>query len=135
MRQYTAAYEHANSISERDLAPTLPSAAAAADGAASGGSSTSGGSVLSQAREVKKAAALNLAAAELKRGGPAGYAEAARQASKVLELDPLNVKALYRRAAARLALGEVLEAELDVRAGLCAAPDSADLAALQRKLK
>jgi hypothetical protein len=40
--------------------------------------------VLSQAREVKKAAALNLAAAELKRGGPAGYAEAARQASKVL---------------------------------------------------
>jgi hypothetical protein len=36
--------------------------------------------------------------------------------SQVLDLDPSNVKALYRRAQARVGLNELLEAELDVKA-------------------
>jgi hypothetical protein len=54
---------------------------------------------------------------------------------QVLELDPTNIKALYRRAQARMGLGELLEAELDIRAGLLSEPDNADLNALNRKLK
>jgi hypothetical protein len=54
---------------------------------------------------------------------------------QVLELDPSNIKALYRRAQARMGLGELLEAELDIRAGLLGEPDNADLNALNRKLK
>ncbi|KAF8059684.1 FKBP65 [Scenedesmus sp. PABB004] len=122
-RQYAAAVEAATSVSERDLAPNP-----AADEA--GGPSTA--SLLSEAKEVKKAAANNWAAVELKRRN---WAEAAKQATKVLELDPCNVKALYRRASARMGLSELLEAELDVKAGLLVEPDSADLAALHRRLK
>jgi FK506-binding protein 4/5 len=55
--------------------------------------------------------------------------------SQVLDLDPSNVKALYRRAQARVGLNELLEAELDVKAGLLNEPSNADLLALQRKLK
>lgn len=81
---------------------------------------------------MKKAAANNWAAVELKR---ANWAEAARQAGKVLELDPSNVKALFRRAQARRGLGELLEAELDVKAALLLEPGNAEVAALARKLK
>lgn len=42
---------------------------------------------------MKKAAHLNLSAAALKQQN---WPEAIKQASKVLELDPGNVKALYR---------------------------------------
>lgn len=40
-----------------------------------------------------------------------------------------------RRAQARMALGDLLEAELDIKSGLLTSPDNTDLAALQRKLK
>lgn len=45
------------------------------------------------------------------------------------------MKALYRRAQARMGLGELLEAELDIKAGLLSEPDNTDLQALHRKLK
>jgi FK506-binding protein 4/5 len=54
---------------------------------------------------------------------------------QVLELDPCNIKALYRRAQARIGTGDLLEAELDIKAGLLNEPDNADLNALNRKLK
>lgn len=46
-----------------------------------------------QAKDVKKAASLNLAAAALKQQN---WGEAIKQATRVLEVDPGNVKALYR---------------------------------------
>ncbi|KAF6263773.1 hypothetical protein COO60DRAFT_342981 [Scenedesmus sp. NREL 46B-D3] len=121
-RQYAAAVEAANSIQERDLSPN-PAGDAEGPSAAV---------LLAQAKDVKKACANNWAAVELKRKN---WAEAASQATKVLELEPSNIKALYRRAQARIGLGELLEAELDIRSGLLGEPDNADLTALNRKLK
>uniref|UniRef100_A0A383W6I9 peptidylprolyl isomerase n=1 Tax=Tetradesmus obliquus TaxID=3088 RepID=A0A383W6I9_TETOB len=121
-RQYSAAVEAANSIQERDLSRNP---AGDADG-------PSPAALLAQAKDVKKACANNWAAVELKRKN---WGEAASQATKVLELDPTNIKALYRRAQARMGLGELLEAELDIRSGLLNEPENADLVALNRKLK
>lgn len=131
VRQYAAAYDNANSINERDMAPHPVSTAASSSSSSEEGGLTNA-QILAQAKEVKKAASLNLAAAALKQ---ANWGEAVKQASKVLEVDPANVKALYRRAQARMALSDLLEAELDIKAGLLAHPDNADLAALARKLK
>jgi hypothetical protein len=52
-----------------------------------------------QAKEVKKAASLNLAAAALKQQH---WPEAVKQATRVLDVDPGNVKALYRCASMQL---------------------------------
>jgi hypothetical protein len=41
----------------------------------------------------------------------------------------------HRRAQGHMGLCELLEAELDIKAGLLAHPDNADLVALARKLK
>jgi hypothetical protein len=46
-----------------------------------------------QAKDVKKASCLNLAAAALKQQE---WSEAVKQATRVLDLDPDNVKARYR---------------------------------------
>lgn len=46
-----------------------------------------------QAKDVKKASCLNLAAAALKQQQ---WGEAVKQASRVLEVEPGNIKALYR---------------------------------------
>jgi FK506-binding protein 4/5 len=84
------------------------------------------------AKELKRACDLNLAAAHLKAGR---HGEAAKAATKVLDADPGNAKALFRRAQARAALEEWVEAERDVRLGLAQEPDSADFKALARRLK
>lgn len=90
------------------------------------------GSLLSQAKEIKKVCMNNWAAVELKRKN---WSEAAKQATKVLDMDPSNVKALYRRAQARMGLTEFVEAEIDIKAGLLSEPDNADLQALHKRLK
>jgi hypothetical protein len=41
----------------------------------------------------------------------------------------------YRRAQASMGLSELVEAEVDIKAGLLSHPDNTDLAALYRKLK
>lgn len=89
-------------------------------------------SILSQAREVQKTCTNNWAAVELKRKN---WAEAAKQATKVLDMEPSNVKALYRRAQARMGLAELVEAEVDIKAGLLTEPDNVDLQALYKRLK
>ena len=83
-------------------------------------------------KELRKTAWLNLAAVELKQQR---WADAAKHAGKVLELDPANVKALYRRAQALVGLQELLEAERDVKAALLADPESRDLLALDKRVK
>ena len=58
--------------------------------------------------EVKKhkiSIHLNLAAARIRQGK---HTEALDEATKAVELDATNVKALYRRGQARLSLGEML---------------------------
>eukprot|EP00775_Hariotina_reticulata_P005268 gene5268-5503_t len=131
-RQYNAAVEAATSITERDMGPSSTGMDALEENDAAAAAAPSTARLMSQAREVKKACMNNWAAVELKRHN---WAEAAKQASKVLDLDPSNVKALYRRAQARMALNELLEAELDVKAGLLKEPTNSDLLVLQRKLK
>jgi hypothetical protein len=54
-----------------------------------------------QIKELRRSAWLNLAAVELKQHN---WKEARKHASKVLETDPTNVKALYRRAQALVGL-------------------------------
>lgn len=85
-----------------------------------------------QLKELRKSAWLNLAAVELKRGH---LREAEKNATKVLEADPANVKALYRRAQALTGLQDLLEAERDVKAALEVEPASTDLLALSKRLK
>ncbi|GFH20602.1 peptidylprolyl isomerase, partial [Haematococcus lacustris] len=63
------------------------------------------------------------------------WAAAAKEASRVLEQDSFNVKALYRRAQAYIGTADFAEAEADVKKGLSAEPGNADLAALLKKLK
>lgn len=83
--------------------------------------------VRARAVEVKRAAWLNMAAAHLKLGAPL---EAVKACDKVLDHDTHHVKALYRRAQAQAALGNLFEAECDVKKGLVQEPGNADLKAL-----
>ena len=56
-------------------------------------------------------------------------------APQVLEVDPTNVKALYRRAQSYIGTLDYLEAELDLKRGLEVDPASTDLSALLKRLK
>lgn len=85
-----------------------------------------------QSKDIKKSCWLNLAAAQLKRKQ---YQEVIQNCDKVLGVDPTNVKALYRRAQAHLANRDLVEAELDVKAGLEEEPGNADLLQLQKRVK
>ena len=85
-----------------------------------------------RAADIKKAANLNLAAAKLRLGA---YADAAAACDKVLDKDGLNVKALYRRAQARLGTQDFVEAERDIRTALGQDPASRDLRALLVRYK
>ena len=84
------------------------------------------------ARALKKSLLLNLAAAHLKL---ADYGAARKAADEVLAQDSLNGKALYRRAQAFMGLGDYVEAEVDIKAGLSLEPADRDFLALKRRLK
>lgn len=84
------------------------------------------------ARTLKKSLLLNLAAAHLKL---ADYGAARKAADEVLAQDSLNAKALYRRAQASMGLGDYVEAEVDIKAGLSLEPADRDFLALKRRLK
>ena len=91
-----------------------------------------GAEAKAQAAELKKACNLNLAAARLRTRDWKGAVTAA---DKVLEKDGLNAKALYRRAQARLALQDFVEAERDARVALAEDPSAADLRLLLARIK
>ena len=91
-----------------------------------------GAEAKAQAAELKKACNLNLAAARLRTKDWRGAVTAA---DKVLEKDGLNAKALYRRAQARLALQDFVEAERDARVALAEDAAAPDLRLLLARIK
>ncbi|KXZ45163.1 hypothetical protein GPECTOR_57g453 [Gonium pectorale] len=84
------------------------------------------------AREVKRSCWLNLAAMDIKKQH---WKDALRHCNNVLDIDSQNVKALYRRAQARMGLQELVEAETDIKNALYVEPNNADLLVLQKRLK
>ncbi|KAK4526301.1 hypothetical protein GAYE_SCF22MG4215 [Galdieria yellowstonensis] len=75
---------------------------------------------------------LNLAACEEKLGNPNGVL---KQCNKGLELDSINVKALFRRASAYLRMSEVLLAEKDLKRALELDPSNVALKKKMRELR
>ncbi|KAJ4706723.1 Peptidylprolyl isomerase [Melia azedarach] len=63
------------------------------------------------------------------------YSEASRLCTKVLELDPLNVKALFRRSQACLKTSELEKAEADVKRALTIDPNNKDVKVMYKELK
>uniref|UniRef100_A0A6N2JZR7 peptidylprolyl isomerase n=1 Tax=Salix viminalis TaxID=40686 RepID=A0A6N2JZR7_SALVM len=73
------------------------------------------------AKSLRLSCHLNNAACKLKSGE---YLEASRLCTKVLELDPLNVKALFRRSQAYLKTSELEKAEADIKKALAIDPNN-----------
>lgn len=84
------------------------------------------------ARALKQSCDLNLAAAYLKINKPQ---DAKTAATKVLEADLNNMKALYRRAQAYIATSDWFEAGQDIKKALLLEPANSDFKLLARKLK
>ncbi|KAK9154575.1 hypothetical protein Sjap_002055 [Stephania japonica] len=74
----------------------------------------------------------NNAACKIKLGD---YVEAVKLCSKVLELDPLNVKALYRRSQSYLRISELEKAEIDIKKALAIDPNNREVKLEYAKLK
>lgn len=85
-----------------------------------------------EAKEMKKLIWLNLAAVSLKQGE---YHKAISNCTKVLEAEPTNIKALYRRSQAFMFRNDFIESERDIK--LAHSLDSAnrDVVAQYKKLK
>lgn len=83
-------------------------------------------------KALKVSCQLNEAACQLKLND---FPLAARLASKALELEPSNVKALYRRAQAYMGTQDLDLAEWDVKKALDLEPDNRDLKLEYRTLK
>ncbi|QCD97091.1 peptidyl-prolyl cis-trans isomerase FKBP65-like [Vigna unguiculata] len=75
---------------------------------------------------------LNNAACKLKLGE---YIEASKLCTKVLEQDPLNIKALYRRCQAYLKTSELEKAEADIKRALTIDPNNRDIKLEYKELK
>ncbi|MED6124398.1 hypothetical protein PIB30_058576 [Stylosanthes scabra] len=75
---------------------------------------------------------LNNAACKLKLGD---YTEASRLCTKVLEQDPLNVKALYRRCQAYLKTSDLEKAEVDIKRALIIDPNNREIKVEYKELK
>ncbi|KAL0047086.1 hypothetical protein WJX82_006178 [Trebouxia sp. C0006] len=82
--------------------------------------------------DIKKSCNLNLAATYLKVNDSQ---EARKACNKVLEKDPGNVKALFRRAQAYMLTQDHIEAKQDLDLALRAEPTNRDMRALLKKLK
>ena len=87
-----------------------------------------GGTGEGEAGQLLVALRLNLAACQL-RMGQASHASS--NCSKVLEVEPQSVKALYRRGLAGLRVGDLEQAEQDLRLALAVEPGNT---AVQRRL-
>ncbi|XP_015056471.1 70 kDa peptidyl-prolyl isomerase-like [Solanum pennellii] len=75
---------------------------------------------------------LNNAACKLKMGE---HQEASELCSKVIEYDPCNVKALFRRAQAYLRINELEKAEIDINKALEVDPTNRDVKVMYKELK
>ncbi|XP_065852020.1 70 kDa peptidyl-prolyl isomerase-like isoform X2 [Euphorbia lathyris] len=84
------------------------------------------------ANGLKLACNLNNAACKLKLGD---YLQASRLCTKVLEQDPSNVKALFRRAEAYLKISELEKAETDIKRALIIDPHNRDVRLKYKELK
>ena len=85
-----------------------------------------------QSKKLTRSLELNLAAAYLKTGEPM---KARSSASKVLDKDIGNIKALYRRAQSYIQTQDWVEASQDIKAGLSSEPENMDFKILAKKLK
>ncbi|KAM7271400.1 hypothetical protein ACFE04_030614 [Oxalis oulophora] len=75
---------------------------------------------------------LNNAACQLKLGN---YPEASRLCTKVLEVDPMSVKSLFRRSQAYLETSELEKAEDDIKRALSIDPNNREVKLEYKKLK
>lgn len=75
---------------------------------------------------------LNNAACKLKLGE---YREASTLCTKVLEVDPMNVKALFRRSQAYLRTSELEKAEADIKQALTIDPNNREVKLEYKELK
>ncbi|XP_070021299.1 70 kDa peptidyl-prolyl isomerase isoform X5 [Nicotiana tabacum] len=86
-----------------------------------------------QSNTLRFSCYLNNAACKLK---IADHQEASKLCSKVIEYDPCNVKALFRRAQAYLRINELEKAEIDIRKALKLDPNnSRDVKLVYKELK
>eukprot|EP00257_Ricinus_communis_P019949 XP_015579076.1 70 kDa peptidyl-prolyl isomerase [Ricinus communis] len=84
------------------------------------------------AKGLRLSCYLNNAACKLKLGE---YCEASRLCTKVLEQDPFNVKALFRRSEAYLKITELEKAEADINKALIIDPNNRDVKLKYKELK
>ncbi|GAY43644.1 hypothetical protein CUMW_076070 [Citrus unshiu] len=85
-----------------------------------------------QANGLRLSCYLNNAACKLKLED---YSETSSLCTKVLELEPLNVKALYRRSQAHLKTSELEKAEADIKRALTIDPNNRDVKLVYMELK
>ncbi|XP_019261856.1 PREDICTED: 70 kDa peptidyl-prolyl isomerase-like isoform X2 [Nicotiana attenuata] len=85
-----------------------------------------------QSNTLRLSCYLNNAACKLKIGE---HQEASKLCSKVIEYDPRNVKALFRRAQAYLRINELEKAEIDIRKALKVDPNNRDVKLMYKELK
>ncbi|KAL3533451.1 hypothetical protein ACH5RR_006972 [Cinchona calisaya] len=84
-----------------------------------------------QASSLQLSCNLNNSACKLKLGK---YLEASKLCTKVLELDPCNVKALFRRSQAYLRISELEKAEVDVKTVLAIDPNNREVRHVYQEL-
>ena len=85
-----------------------------------------------EAKEMKRIVWLNIAAVSLKLGD---YAKAIANCSKVLAVDPNNIKALFRRSQAYMHRSDFIEAECDIKMAHDLEPQNRDVIAQYKTLK
>ncbi|KAF3626656.1 hypothetical protein FXO37_30262 [Capsicum annuum] len=85
-----------------------------------------------RANALRLSCYLNNAACKLKVGE---HQEASKMCSKVIEYDPCNVKALFRRAQAYLRINELEKAEIDIKKALQVDPNNRDVKVIYKEMK
>ncbi|PHT37201.1 Peptidyl-prolyl cis-trans isomerase FKBP65 [Capsicum baccatum] len=85
-----------------------------------------------RANALRLSCYLNNAACKLKVGE---HQEASKMCSKVIEYDPCNVKALFRRAQAYLRINELEKAEIDIKKALQVDPNNRDVKVMYKEMK
>ncbi|KAL9150864.1 hypothetical protein ABFS82_11G016000 [Erythranthe guttata] len=85
-----------------------------------------------QANSLRLSCYLNEAACKLKIGE---YKEVTKLCTKVLELDPYNVKALFRRSQAYMGTSDLEKAEEDIKRALSIDPNNRDVKIKHKELK
>ncbi|GER37986.1 peptidyl-prolyl cis-trans isomerase FKBP65 [Striga asiatica] len=85
-----------------------------------------------QAKGLRLSCYLNEAACKLKLGE---YQEVSRLCTKVLELDPHNIKALFRRSEAYMRTSDIEKAERDINQALLLDPNNREVKIKRKELK